>query len=61
MGSDKADIQHAPVVMHGHDQAVIVAFDVEHDAIVSNEAGITMSRLDVRRGFPVRVACIGIP
>ena len=61
MGSDKADIHHLPVVMHRNDQAVIVALDIEHYALIPREAGITMRRLYVRRGFPGCPACVGIP
>ena len=47
--------------MHRRDQAVIIALDVEHYAVISHEAGITMCRLYVRRSFSDCTACIGIP
>jgi len=61
MSPNKADIHHPPVVMHRHDQAVIVAFDIEHYAVASHEAGIAMCCLYVRWRFPDCPACIGIP
>lgn len=56
MSADKLDIHNANPVGDGHDQAVIIAFDVEHDPVVLDEAGATVPRLDVLRASPARLA-----
>ena len=47
MGSDEFDEDHVSQVVHGDDQPVLIAADVEDDAIAAGEVGRSVSILDV--------------
>ncbi len=49
MRAHKLDVKRLKAVSHGHDQAVVVALDVEHHAAIFKHTGIAKMRLDVCR------------
>jgi hypothetical protein len=61
MGAYKPYENHTIVVLNGNDQSVIVAFDIEHHPVLSNEAGVPVSGLDVRRASPRGMPDITVP
>ena len=52
MATDKSDEHQALAVSYKRNQPVVVAFDVEHDTLVGNERGVSVSCLDIRRRLP---------
>lgn len=61
MRADKPDVAHAIGIVNGHHEAVVIAFDVEHDAIVTNEAGVRVDLLDGRWRTPLRPLRVVVP
>ena len=61
MGTDKPDEHDSVLVPDSCYQSVIVAFDVEDNPVVCNEAGIAIDVLDVLRPFPCRMFDIIMP
>lgn len=47
MGANKPDIDDAMPVNHDYNHSVVVAFDIEHNSIVSQKTGIAVNSLDV--------------
>src|SRR6266540_1204860 len=47
MRADEPDEHHAPVVVHRHDETIVVAFDVENHAVVRDEARAPVRGLDI--------------
>lgn len=50
--ADKANIDLPSIIMHFHDQAIVIAFDIENHTIASNDTGIAVALLDFLRGTP---------
>ena len=61
VAANQSDEHQSLAVSHKHNQPVVVAFDVEHDTLVGNERGISVSCFDIRRGLPPCTASQGIP
>ena len=53
MATDKADEHQALAVTYKRSQPVVIAFDVEHDTLVGNERGVSVSCLDIERRLPL--------
>ena len=47
MGAHKTDEHHAPAMVHGGDESIIVAFNVKNFAVVRQEAGGTVGILNI--------------
>ena len=52
MATNKSDEHQALAVTYQRNQLVVVAFDVEHDTLVSNERSVSVSCLDIGRRMP---------
>ena len=52
MRADEFHVDRMEAVRDGDDEAVFVSLDVEHDAVVSQEACSAVVLLDVMRGPP---------
>src|SRR3546814_1159986 len=49
----ETDVNHAVRIVDLHHQPVVVAFDVEHRSVTTNDACAAVLRLDLGRGVPV--------
>src|SRR6185437_9701508 len=69
--ADEADVDGKELVLHGDDDPVPVAFDIEHDAVAREKASRWKCGLDVVRPAPTcslklgepgekRLACVGV-
>ncbi len=61
MSANKADKNNADVITDGDNQPIGIAFDVEHDTIVRNDAGITMCSLNIGWILPIGVRGFIVP
>jgi hypothetical protein len=61
MATNKSDEQQALAVTYERNQPVVIAFNVEHDTLVSNERSVSVSCLDIGRRLPFGSASQGIP
>lgn len=61
VGADELHVDDLQLVRNGHDQPVIIAFDVEDHATVLQHAGAAVQRLDVCGLSPGRIRCFLIP
>lgn len=61
MGANLLNDSQSSLVMHLHEQPVVVAFDVEHDSVSREEAGARIAVLDVLGGLPFGLAGFLIP
>ena len=53
MRTKKFDLDHAELKGHGNNKPVVVAFDVEHDAPVFQNARASVDQFDARGLLPV--------
>src|SRR5699024_3420833 len=54
MRADEFDVNRLEVIREGHDQTIVVAFDVEYDAVFSDENGGGITVFDVLWRGPAR-------
>ena len=47
MRSNKANIYDLKLIFHGDDQSIAIAFDIEHNPVVSQAAGSTVGILNI--------------
>src|SRR5437867_3758170 len=59
--ADKSDVDHAVRVVDLHHEPVVVALDVEHHAVVTNDARAAVLRLDLGRSLPVLLFDFPVP
>lgn len=48
MRADEANAHNTKFILNCHNQAVMIAFDIENGPIVSNDTDITVHILDIR-------------
>ena len=61
VSADELHVDDLQLVRNGHDQPVVIAFDVEDHATVLQHAGAAVLRLDVSGLGPGRIRCFLIP
>src|SRR5512146_2323858 len=61
MGADEPDEHHAPVVMHGSDETVVVALDIKDNAVIRDEACRAVSGPDIGRPTPIGATGVRVP
>src|SRR5580692_10889313 len=72
MRADEADVHGEELVLHGDDDPILVALDVEHHAVSCEETGGRVLSLDVVGTAPLRalnlrepgeerLACVAVP
>ena len=61
MRADKPDKDHLRVVPDHHNEPVFVATNVKGHAVVREDTGAAVVRLDVRWGAPRRLAHLTVP
>ena len=61
MGVDKPDINYLELVLHGDNQPIRIALNVEYDTVVAKNAGRSVRGFDVLRAFPSGFLGLCIP
>ena len=58
---DESNVQNPKIVIDVHDKSVLVASDIENNAIALDKAGMPVSAFDVLRAIPVGQCRFPIP
>src|SRR5271157_5003826 len=61
MGAYKADVDNSVRIVDLHNQPVVVALDVEHNAVVAEDARLPILRFDLGRAIPVLSLDLPVP
>ena len=61
MRADESDVAHPILVVDGDHEAILVAADVEHQAVLTNDARRRVQALNIGRRLPVGVQNVVIP
>jgi len=61
MCSNKANIYDLKLILHGDDQSIAIAFNIEHNPVVSQDAGSTVGILNISGASPFGPFCFGVP
>src|SRR2546425_11689613 len=59
--ADEADVDHPVRVVDLHHESVIVALDVEHHSVVTDDARCSVLRLDLRGVVPILLLDFAVP
>src|SRR2546426_4172190 len=59
--SHKPDVDHPIGVVDPHHEPVVVALDVEHHAVVADDARASVLLLDLRGGIPILLLDLAVP
>ena len=61
MRANELDIHNPDPVRHRNDEPIVIVFDVEHHASTLEDAGVVVSRLDIRRLLLDRARSFVVP
>ena len=61
MGTDETDVDDTGVVVNFDDQPVLIAFDVEHNAVAWQDIGAVIANANILRVSPLRMLCFCVP
>ena len=61
VSSDKTNIGYTESIVHGYDDAIAITLDVEHNAVVGDDTGVSVYQLDISGCLPYRMLGILIP
>ncbi len=61
MRADKADVGHPAPIVDLHYKPVVVALNVEHNTVVTDDTRVPVLRFDLSRGIPVLSLNLPVP